>query len=116
MPIPAPDTALPPRLGIGITYLAGAPAAMRAARAAGYDNVNIDLIYGADGETIESWDRTVRALAKPFDAAPPDLVLGIEARGFLVAAALAAQRGFVPGMSIRAEGRSFVLRDIDVDL
>ena len=35
-------------------------AAMRAAREAGYDNVNLDLIYGVDGETIESWDRTLR--------------------------------------------------------
>jgi putative oxygen-independent coproporphyrinogen III oxidase len=35
-------------------------AAFGAARDAGYDNVNLDLIYGADGETIESWERTVR--------------------------------------------------------
>ena len=33
--------------------------AFRAARAAGYDNVNIDLIYGAAGETLESWGRTL---------------------------------------------------------
>jgi oxygen-independent coproporphyrinogen-3 oxidase len=33
--------------------------AFRAARAAGYDNVNLDLIYGANGETLESWERTV---------------------------------------------------------
>ena len=38
-----------------------------------------------------AWKRAVAALAKPFDAKPPDLVLGIEARGFLVAAALAAR-------------------------
>ena len=44
----------------------------------------------ADGD---AWGRTVRALAKPFDAAPPQVVLGIEARGFLVAAALAAHWG-----------------------
>jgi adenine phosphoribosyltransferase len=44
----------------------------------------------ADGE---AWGRTVRALAKPFDASPPHAVLGIEARGFLVAAALAAHWG-----------------------
>ncbi|HET9939620.1 MAG TPA: adenine phosphoribosyltransferase [Candidatus Eisenbacteria bacterium] len=44
----------------------------------------------ADGR---AWARTVGALARPFDAAPPDLVLGIEARGFLVAAALAARWG-----------------------
>jgi oxygen-independent coproporphyrinogen-3 oxidase len=30
------------------------------ARAAGYRNVNVDLIYGAHGETLESWDRTLR--------------------------------------------------------
>jgi putative oxygen-independent coproporphyrinogen III oxidase len=35
-------------------------AAMAAARAVGYDNVNLDLIYGADGETVESWERTLR--------------------------------------------------------
>jgi adenine phosphoribosyltransferase len=39
----------------------------------------------------KAWERTVRALAKPFDASPPPMVLGIEARGFLVAAALAAR-------------------------
>ncbi len=44
----------------------------------------------ADGA---AWARTVRALARPFDAAPPEVVLGIEARGFLVAAALAAHWG-----------------------
>jgi oxygen-independent coproporphyrinogen-3 oxidase len=30
-----------------------------AARAAGYSNVNLDLIYGAHGETLESWERTL---------------------------------------------------------
>ncbi len=30
-----------------------------AARAAGYVNVNLDLIYGAHGETLESWERTL---------------------------------------------------------
>ena len=64
----------------------------------------------ADGN---AWARTVRALAKPFDAAPPDLVLGIEARGFLVAAALAAhwktgvilarKPGKLPGTTLREE-------------
>ena len=34
--------------------------AMGDARAAGYANVNLDLIYGADGERIESWERTLR--------------------------------------------------------
>jgi oxygen-independent coproporphyrinogen-3 oxidase len=35
-------------------------AAFSAARAAGYDNINLDLIYGTDGETTESWERTLR--------------------------------------------------------
>jgi putative oxygen-independent coproporphyrinogen III oxidase len=35
-------------------------AAFRASRAAGYDNVNLDLIYGAEGETLDSWARTLR--------------------------------------------------------
>jgi putative oxygen-independent coproporphyrinogen III oxidase len=35
-------------------------AAVAAARVAGFANVNLDLIYGADGETLESWERTVR--------------------------------------------------------
>ena len=38
-----------------------------AVRAAGYANVNLDLIYGAHGETIESWERT---LAETIDLAP----------------------------------------------
>lgn len=60
-----------------------------------------------------AWERTVRALAKPFDSEPPDLVLGIEARGFLVAAALAAhwrrgvllarKSGKLPGRTFREE-------------
>jgi putative oxygen-independent coproporphyrinogen III oxidase len=33
--------------------------AFRAARVAGYDNVNLDLIYGAAGETAASWQRTL---------------------------------------------------------
>jgi oxygen-independent coproporphyrinogen-3 oxidase len=34
--------------------------AMRDARAAGYANVSLDLIYGADGERLGSWERTLR--------------------------------------------------------
>jgi len=34
--------------------------AMREARAAGYANVNLDLIYGAEGETPDSWETTLR--------------------------------------------------------
>ena len=30
------------------------------AREVGYRNVNLDLIYGANGETLESWERTLR--------------------------------------------------------
>ena len=33
--------------------------AFDAARRAGYENVNLDLIYGAEGETTESWERTL---------------------------------------------------------
>jgi adenine phosphoribosyltransferase len=44
----------------------------------------------ADGR---AWLRAVAALARPFDATPPDKVLGIEARGFLVASALASRWG-----------------------
>jgi adenine phosphoribosyltransferase len=40
-----------------------------------------------------AWARCVALLARPFDATPPELVLGIEARGFIVAAALAARWG-----------------------
>lgn len=35
-------------------------AAMAAARDAGYANVNLDLIYGTEGETAESWEASVR--------------------------------------------------------
>jgi adenine phosphoribosyltransferase len=44
----------------------------------------------ADGA---AWARAVAALARPFDAVPPAVVLGIEARGFIVASALAARWG-----------------------
>ena len=33
--------------------------AYRAARDAGFDNVNLDLIYGAEGEPLDSWRRTL---------------------------------------------------------
>jgi putative oxygen-independent coproporphyrinogen III oxidase len=36
-----------------------ARAAFTAARRAGFNDVNLDLIYGADGETIASWERTM---------------------------------------------------------
>ena len=34
--------------------------AFDAAREAGYENVNLDLIYGADGEGLDSWEQTLR--------------------------------------------------------
>lgn len=34
-------------------------AAVRAARSAGFENLNLDLIYGAVGETLDSWRRTL---------------------------------------------------------
>lgn len=34
--------------------------AVAAARAAGFEDVNLDLIYGAEGETLASWERTLR--------------------------------------------------------
>jgi oxygen-independent coproporphyrinogen-3 oxidase len=34
--------------------------AFAAARGAGFANVNLDLIYGADGESLGSWERTLR--------------------------------------------------------
>ncbi len=40
-----------------------------------------------------AWSRAVHALARPFDPEPPEVVLGIEARGFIVAASLAARWG-----------------------
>ncbi|MGZ8607706.1 MAG: radical SAM family heme chaperone HemW [Actinomycetota bacterium] len=41
--------------------------AMAAAREAGYANVSLDLIYGAEDETLGSWDRTLR---EAIDLAP----------------------------------------------
>jgi oxygen-independent coproporphyrinogen-3 oxidase len=38
---------------------AAARRAFAAARAAGFDDVNLDLIYGADGESVASWRRTL---------------------------------------------------------
>ncbi|HLB39738.1 MAG TPA: radical SAM family heme chaperone HemW [Actinomycetota bacterium] len=35
-------------------------AAFASARRAGYDNVNLDLIYGTEGESIDSWERTLQ--------------------------------------------------------
>src|SRR5437667_8654024 len=64
----------------------------------------------ADGA---AWSRALGALARPFDKAPPEVVLGIEARGFLVAAGLAERwrsgimlarkPGKLPGSAAREE-------------
>ena len=64
----------------------------------------------ADGA---AWARALEALARPFDPSPPRVVLGIEARGFLVAAGLAAhwrsglllarKPGKLPGAAAREE-------------
>jgi putative oxygen-independent coproporphyrinogen III oxidase len=44
--------------------------AFAAARRAGFDNVNLDLIYGAYGESLESWRRT---LERALDLGPEHL-------------------------------------------
>jgi len=64
----------------------------------------------ADGA---AWSRALGAVARPFDKAPPEVVLGIEARGFLVAAGLAERwraglmlarkPGKLPGSAAREE-------------
>ncbi|HEX2266967.1 MAG TPA: coproporphyrinogen-III oxidase family protein, partial [Actinomycetota bacterium] len=36
-----------------------ARAAFHAGRRAGFDDINLDLIYGAEGESLESWERTL---------------------------------------------------------
>ena len=45
---------------LGRTHDAGrTKAAVAAARAAGFDNVNLDLIYGTPGESIDDWRRSL---------------------------------------------------------
>jgi oxygen-independent coproporphyrinogen III oxidase len=47
---------------LGRTHSAGkAAAAVRAARAAGFGNIAIDLIYGIPGQTESQWQRTIEA-------------------------------------------------------
>ena len=36
--------------------------AVEAARAAGIDNINLDIIYGAHGESLDDWEATVRGV------------------------------------------------------
>jgi putative oxygen-independent coproporphyrinogen III oxidase len=38
--------------------------AFDAARVAGFDDVNVDLIYGADGESLDSWHRTLEQVVE----------------------------------------------------
>ena len=66
------------RVSIGVQSLAGsvlaklgrthdaatAIAAVDAARAAGFDDVNMDVIYGSPWETPEDWDRTLSGLVE----------------------------------------------------
>jgi putative oxygen-independent coproporphyrinogen III oxidase len=79
-----------------------ARAAYGAARGAGFDNVSLDLIYGANGEHIESWRGT---LSEAIDFGPDHLscyALTIEpatALGRKVAAGLAPQ----PDPDLQAE-------------
>ncbi len=40
---------------------AAGPAAVAAARAAGFDNLSIDLMFGVPGQTMDDWQRTVDA-------------------------------------------------------
>ena len=42
---------------------ATAEAAYRAARAAGFDNINLDLIFGLEGQTLGGWERNLRRAA-----------------------------------------------------
>ena len=41
---------------------AAAVAAVEAARAAGFDNLNLDLIYGLPGQSVADWERTLAAV------------------------------------------------------
>jgi oxygen-independent coproporphyrinogen-3 oxidase len=68
---------------------AAGPAAVAAARAAGFDNLSIDLIFGVPGQTLDDWRRAV-------DAA---LALAPE---HLSAYALTIERGTVFGARDRA--------------
>ena len=49
-------------VALGRTHSAAAgPAALRAAREAGFDNVSIDLMFGVPGQTLDDWRRDVEA-------------------------------------------------------
>jgi oxygen-independent coproporphyrinogen-3 oxidase len=55
------DDAILPGLG-RLHDAAGARAAFQACRAAGFDNVNVDLMYGLPGLDVPGWTRAVRAV------------------------------------------------------
>ncbi len=49
--------------------------AFDSARSAGFDNINIDLLYGLSGQTIESWEQTMQQISelKPESVTASDL-------------------------------------------
>jgi oxygen-independent coproporphyrinogen-3 oxidase len=84
---------------LGRTHAPGRPAeAAREARAAGFDHVSLDLIYGAPGETADDWRRSLDAAL----AAGPDHVS---------AYALTVERG----TRLHADVRRGALTDPDPD-
>ena len=59
--------------------LASVGAAMSFARSAGFDNVNLDVIFGSPGETLADWKESVQALLR---LAPDHISLyGLELKG-----------------------------------
>ena len=59
--------------------MAGTAAALRDARRAGFDNINLDVIFGSPGESLADWQTTVAAL----DGLSPEHVsmYGLELKG-----------------------------------
>jgi oxygen-independent coproporphyrinogen-3 oxidase len=51
---------------------AAGPACVRAARAAGFDNVSVDLMFGVPGQTLDDWRRALEAILAG-DLAPEHL-------------------------------------------
>ncbi|MEN9801477.1 MAG: putative oxygen-independent coproporphyrinogen oxidase [Actinomycetota bacterium] len=72
--------------------------AVESARAAGIDNINLDIIYGAHGESLDDWEATVRGVI----ALEPDHV---SAYGLTVEAGtpLAEDRARHPDDDVQAE-------------
>ena len=59
--------------------LAAVERALRCARQAGFENVNLDVIFGSPGETIDEWKRTVDAVLR---FAPEHISMyGLELKG-----------------------------------